>query len=83
MDTKEIPLIYNWTLIIHPLCSAFVDMTNPDKYTIFDWDNDHFATIAVDEYSCTFLNISFGVTHEINVNQRTITLFHEPDLDEE
>lgn len=81
MDKKEIPLKENWTLITHPDCSVFVDITDPNRYSVKDWDNNSIVTISVNKNSYKFECSMYGLNHKVNISKRTITLLHEPEAD--
>ena len=82
MDFINVSLNHDWTLFVHSDCSVFVNVTDEDKYVVIDWDNDTIATLSVDENVCVFLGTYYGLKHEVDVLERTITLYHEPPIEE-
>ena len=79
MEKKEFNLKENWTLIAHPDCSVFEDITKPSSYYIMDWDRDSLMIISVKEHSYEIENLMYGIKHKVNLANRTITILHEPE----
>lgn len=77
---KDFSLSNNWKLQAHEKCTLFTD--NNDRFILLDWDLDTVLILTTTENSLDIENCNYDIRHTINISDRTLTLFHEPDEDE-
>lgn len=81
-NPKEIILTNDWTLVAHESISAYVSLDDSNKFAIHDWDDDQMLILITEERSIDFQANRYDLKHKINLFNRTIHLFAEPDEDE-
>ncbi len=81
-NPKEITLTNDWTLVAHESISAYVSLDNPNKFAIHDWDDDQILNLITEDYSIDFKANRYDLKHKVNLSNRTIHLFAEPDEEE-
>ncbi|KMY32024.1 hypothetical protein ACZ11_07590 [Lysinibacillus xylanilyticus] len=81
--TKKTALTNGWTLLAHETISVYVNMDNPNKFCIHDWDDDLALTLTSEEDSVEVHRNTYNVITKISISDRTITFLHEPNEDED
>jgi hypothetical protein len=79
MAKKQFYLKENWTIIAHPDCCVFEDISNPGNYCIMDWDKVSLMIISVEDHAFETENLMYGMKHKVNFFNKTITILHEPE----
>lgn len=78
---KKTALSNGWTLVTHETISVYVNIDNPNKFSIHDWDNDHALNLTIEKDSVEVENNRYNAAFKLSVLNRTLTLLMEPDED--
>lgn len=80
--TKKTALSNDWTLITHENCSVYISIDNPNKFSIHDWDDDEMLILITEDSSVEIQTNRYDLRHKVNLLNRSITLFAEPNEEE-
>ncbi|MEH6944396.1 hypothetical protein [Bacillus sp. JJ722] len=81
MKTREFPLTHGWTLVMPETYSVYVNVENPDIFSIHNGGNGQLVVLITEENSIKVDKNRYDATHKVNISNRSFTLF--PYLDEE
>ena len=85
MNTQTHAISHGWTIMAHENISIYTKLSgpNPNQIVLIDWDGDAFLKIFTDDFSIYLESDVYNLKHKINVKNKTLTIFHEPDEDDE
>lgn len=82
-NQKVITLSHSWSLIVHEKCTVYSEhQSETNKFVILDWDNDVVLTFEVEEETFKVYQTSWAA-HEVNAKKKVVTIFHEPEIEDD
>jgi len=83
-NQKVVQLLYGWSLILHESCIVYSEhQSETNQFIILDWDKDVMLTFEVEEDIFKVFQSSWPIEYEVNAKKRVITIYHEPELDDD
>ncbi|MCP3763844.1 hypothetical protein NLX67_15840 [Domibacillus sp. A3M-37] len=79
METKQVVLPFDWTLIVHESYSLYTNQDDSHKFVVLDQENNSVVTFSVDEDVYETHSTTFEFKQKINASKRIIEIIHEPD----